>query len=51
MFFLARISKKNILAPEKKGLAPELFLIFSTPGRVEVLEEPAGRSETSEPTD
>jgi hypothetical protein len=24
--------KKNMLAPEKKGLAPELFLVLSTPG-------------------
>jgi hypothetical protein len=35
MGFLARICKKNIyiymLAPEKKGLAPELFLVLSIP--------------------
>jgi hypothetical protein len=24
--------KKNMLAPEKKGLAPELLLVLSTPG-------------------
>jgi hypothetical protein len=30
MVFLARICKKNMLAPEKKGLAPELFLVLST---------------------
>jgi hypothetical protein len=32
MVFLARILKKKWgLAPEKKGLAPELFLVLSTP--------------------
>jgi hypothetical protein len=31
MVFLARICEKNMLAPEKKGLAPELFLVLSTP--------------------
>jgi hypothetical protein len=32
MVFLARIcKKKNMLAPEKKGLAPELFLVLSIP--------------------
>jgi hypothetical protein len=31
MVFLARICKRNMLAPEKKGLAPELFLVLSTP--------------------
>jgi hypothetical protein len=33
MVFLARICKKYIymLASEKRGLAPELFLVLSTP--------------------
>jgi hypothetical protein len=31
MVFLARICKKNMLAPEKRGLASELFLVLSTP--------------------
>jgi hypothetical protein len=33
MVLLACICKKknNMLAPEKKGLAPELFLVLSTP--------------------
>jgi hypothetical protein len=36
MVFLARIckKKKNMLAPEKKGLAPVLFLVLSTPAHV-----------------
>jgi hypothetical protein len=33
MVFLARICKKiYMLAPEKRGLAAELFLVLSTPG-------------------
>jgi hypothetical protein len=32
MVFLARICKMNMLAPDKKGLAPELFLVLSIPG-------------------
>jgi hypothetical protein len=31
MGFLARICKKKMLVPEKKGLAYELFLVLSTP--------------------
>jgi hypothetical protein len=31
MGFLARICKRNMLAPEKQGLAPELFLVLSAP--------------------
>jgi hypothetical protein len=32
MVFLAGIcKKKKMLVPEKKGLAPELFLVLSTP--------------------
>jgi hypothetical protein len=31
MVFLARICKKKKLAPEEKGLAPELFLVLSIP--------------------
>jgi hypothetical protein len=31
MVFLARICKKNMLAPEKKGPVSELFLVLSTP--------------------
>jgi hypothetical protein len=31
MVFLARICKKHTLAPEKMGLASELFLVLSTP--------------------
>jgi hypothetical protein len=31
MVFLAGICKKKMLAPEKKGLASELFLVLSTP--------------------
>jgi hypothetical protein len=37
MVFLARICKKNVLAPEKKGLAPELFIVLPTPEVVGVL--------------
>jgi hypothetical protein len=32
MVFIAHIcKKKNMLTPEKKGQAPELFLVLSTP--------------------
>jgi hypothetical protein len=30
--FLSPYLQKKLLAPEKKGLAPELFLVLSTPG-------------------
>jgi hypothetical protein len=30
MIFLACICNKKMLAPEKKGLAPELLLVLST---------------------
>jgi hypothetical protein len=30
--FLSPYLRKKNLAPEKKGLAPELFLVLSTPG-------------------
>jgi hypothetical protein len=33
MVFLAVFAKEKMMAPEKKGLAPELFLVLSTPVR------------------
>jgi hypothetical protein len=37
--FLSPYLQKYMLAPEKKGLAPELFLVLSTPGVIDWIDQ------------